>query len=405
MVALRHDLVIVGGGILGLGVARRILETMPGCSVAVLEKEPEVALHQSGRNSGVIHTGYNYSEGSLKARACVEGARELIAFCREEGISHRVCGKLVLAIEGRETLRVGALLERGRRNGAEGLDLIGPERIREVEPHAAGVAALHVPGAAIVDFSVVARRLATIARDGGATIFTSTRLLGVRRTDGLVLETTAGPMAARLLVNCAGLHSDRVAALCGAEPGVRIVPFRGEYLRLRPSATGLVRGLVYPVPDPDLPFLGPHLTRRIDGEVWAGPNAVPALAREGYRRTTISPRDLALAVSYPGFWRMLWRHRAAGGAEARRSLSRRAFAADLARLVPAVRAEDLVPAPAGVRAQAIDRAGRLIDDFRIVEGEDAIHVLNAPSPAATSVLFLARRIVELVAARGSGRMR
>lgn len=388
-----YDALIVGGGIVGVATAREIVHRRPGSRVIVVEKEQTLAAHQSGRNSGVIHSGVYYAPGSTKARLCVEGGRLLREFCARRGVPVQVCGKVIVATYEAEIPRLDELLRRGQANGVEGVSLIGPGRLREIEPHAAGVRALHVPGAAITDFARVAAALTEEVRSRGGDVKTGARVIAVRREPGnLVVETTTGPLHTRSLINCAGLHSDRVARRSGARPSVRIIPFRGEFYRLR--RPDLVRGLIYPAPDPALPFLGVHFTRLVAGGVEAGPNAVLALKREGYRRSDLDLLDIAETLGFSGFWRMARRHWRSGLAEMARSLSRADFARSLQRLVPEVTAEDLVEGRAGVRAQAVDPEGRLVDDFRILAAERALHVLNAPSPAATAALAIGRHVVD-----------
>jgi L-2-hydroxyglutarate oxidase len=394
-----YDLAIVGGGIVGLATAYALRETLQD-RLIVLEAEPGVGTHQTGHNSGVIHSGLYYRPGSLKARNCVEGREALYRFCAEHGIAHERCGKLVVATTKEEVARLGELEQRGRANGLQGLCRLGPDGIREREPHARGLAALLVPDTGIVHFPDVARACAREVAAAGGRIETGARVVGCRRAGGsLVVETTRGEFEARALVNCAGLHADRIARLAGLEPGVLIVPFRGEYYELLPERRSLVRHLIYPTPDPRFPFLGVHFTRTISGAVEAGPNAVLALAREGYTRTTVSLRDLAGMAAFPGTWRMAARYWRKGVEEYWRSISRRAFVAQLARLVPEITAADVRPAGAGVRAQALGRDGQLLDDFCLLEGEGMIHVLNAPSPAATASLSIGRTIAELARQR------
>ncbi len=393
---LRCDIAVAGGGLLGLATAMAL--SGRGWSVAVLEAENRLASHQSGHNSGVIHSGLYYKPGSLKATLCREGARALYRFCAEEGIAHERCGKLVVATQAEDLPRLDELERRGQANGLAGVRRLGPEEMREIEPHAAGIAALHVPGTGIADYQGVARGYARRIEARGGTVRTGARVAGVRRDgSGLVVETPAGAVAASLLVNCAGLQSDRVARLCGAPVDVRIVPFRGEYYDLVPERRSLVRGLIYPVPDPRFPFLGVHLTRRVDGSVEAGPNAVLALKREGYRWRDVSLRDSAATLSWPGFWRLAARYPWIAAYEVRRSLSKRIFARDLQALVPEIRPADLARAGSGVRAQALDAKGGLVDDFRIVRSEGAIHVLNAPSPGATASISIGERIAAMAA--------
>jgi L-2-hydroxyglutarate oxidase len=385
--------VVIGGGIVGLATAHRITVEHPDAQVTVLEKEPRVAAHQTGHNSGVIHAGVYYRPGSLKARLCRRGSRSMVDFCTEHGIAVRVCGKLIVAGDEAELPRLRALHERAVANGLP-VRLLTPAEAAEHEPHVRCVAALHVASTGIVDFTEVCATLAALAEKAGAEVRLGTRVTGIARRSGVqVVRTTGGEVIADVLVNCAGLHADRVARLAGVEPPARIVPFRGEYYELRPERRDLVRGLIYPVPDPQFPFLGVHLTRMIDGGVHAGPNAVLALARQGYTWGRINLRDIADLATYPGLWRLARRHLRYGLTEMRRSLSTTTFARSLARLVPEVTRDDLVPSAAGVRAQAILPDGGLVDDFLIVARQRQVHVLNAPSPAATSSLEIARHIV------------
>lgn len=383
------DVLVIGGGIVGLSTAYAITRAAPGTRVTVLEKEAGPARHQTGRNSGVIHSGIYYRPGSLKARYAVRGAAEMVKFCAEYGIAHAVTGKLIVATERAELPRLHALVQRGRENGIPVREL-GPAQIAAYEPEVRGLAAIHVGTTGVCDYAAVAREL---ARASGAEIRYGARVVRVDRRPerGVAVLTAAGEVVrARVLVNCAGLHCDEVARLTGDEPGMRIVPFRGEYYEL--ARPGLVRGLVYPVPDPAFPFLGVHLTRGIDGGVHIGPNAVPALAREGYGRRDVRPRELAGTLAWPGAWAIARRHWRYGAGELYRSVSKRAFLEAVRRLLPAVTAADLRPAPAGVRAQAVLRDGTLVDDFLIREAARAVHVLNAPSPAATASLPIGREI-------------
>ncbi|MER6178962.1 L-2-hydroxyglutarate oxidase [Streptomyces sp. NPDC001652] len=388
-VAYDCDVLVIGGGIVGLSTAYAITRSAPGTQVTVLEKEQGPARHQTGRNSGVIHSGIYYRPGSLKARYAVKGAAEMVKFCAEYGIAHAVTGKLIVATEQAELPRLHALVQRGRENGIPVREL-GPAQIMEYEPEVRGLAAIHVGTTGICDFVGVARQLAEAS---GADIRYGARVVRVDRRPelGVAVRTADGDIVrARVLVNCAGLHCDEVARLTGDEPGMRIVPFRGEYFTLaRPE---LVKGLVYPVPDPAFPFLGVHLTRGIDGGVHIGPNAVPALAREGYGWGVVRPRELGATLAWPGSWRIARRHWRYGAGELRRSVSRAAFADAVRRLLPAVEDGDLVPSAAGVRAQAVLRDGTLVDDFLIKEGPRTVHVLNAPSPAATASLPIGREV-------------
>jgi L-2-hydroxyglutarate oxidase len=385
------DVLIIGGGIVGLSTAYAITRKAPGTHVLVLEKEREPALHQTGRNSGVIHSGIYYRPGSLKARFAVQGAAEMVKFCAENEVPCEVTGKLIVATEREELPRLHSLVQRGRENGIPVREL-GAAQMAEYEPEVRGLAAIHVGTTGICDFAAAAARLASLARDGGAELRCGEEVRVIGRRPWMVAVRTASGAVfrGRTLVNCAGLHSDRIARLANDDPGVRIVPFRGEYFTLgRPE---LVRGLVYPVPDPAFPFLGVHLTRGIGGSVHIGPNAVPALAREGYGWGSVRLGELARTVAWPGTWRMAGRHWRYGAGELHRSLSRHAFAEAVRRLLPAVREADLTPAPAGVRAQAVLRDGTLADDFLIKESPRTIHVLNAPSPAATASLPIGREI-------------
>ncbi len=395
---MKGSLAIVGGGIVGLATAYAALRRFPDLKAIVLEKEDRVGLHQSGRNSGVIHSGVYYRPGSQKARLCVEGAAAMSRFCEENGLPLRRCGKLVVAADPREIPGLEEIHRRGVANGVSDLSLVGPGRLREIEPLARGVRALHVPGAAITDYGAVTTALARLVAAGGGQVRTGTLVTRLAESGGVVvLETTTGTVTARFAINCAGLHSDRIARLAGEHPGVAIVPFRGEYYELAIGPSRAVRGLIYPVPDEALPFLGVHLTKRVDGGVVAGPNAVLALKREGYEKTDVDLLDLKELLGFPGFWRMAWRHRYRGARELWQSLSRRVFLRALRRLAPDLRAADLRPGGSGVRAQAVDRDGRLVDDFRIVPAGRWIHVLNVPSPAATASLVIGRTIVSRLA--------
>ncbi|MBT2369470.1 L-2-hydroxyglutarate oxidase [Streptomyces sp. ISL-10] len=382
------DVLVVGGGIVGLSAAYALTRSAPGTRVTVLEKERGPARHQTGRNSGVIHSGIYYRPGSLKARFAVRGAAEMVKFCAEYGIDHQVTGKLIVATDRDELPRLHALVQRGRENGIPVREL-GPAQIAEYEPEVHGLAAIHVGTTGVCDYGAVAAQLA-LASDADVRYGEEVTEID-RRPWGVAVRTVSGTVVrARALVNCAGLHCDRVARLAGDDPGMRIVPFRGEYYDLvRPE---LVRGLVYPVPDPAFPFLGVHLTRGIEGGVHVGPNAVPALAREGYSWSAVHPLELADTLRWPGSWRIARRHWRYGAGELHRSLSKRAFTQAVRRLLPAVTEDDLRPAPAGVRAQAVLRDGTLADDFLIREAPRTVHVLNAPSPAATASLPIGREV-------------
>ena len=391
----RSDVAVVGGGIVGLATALALSERFPGCRVAVLDKERRVAAHQTGHNSGVIHAGIYYKPGSHKARLCVDGVRRMVAFCEAHAIPYERCGKLIVATTADEIPRLEALHERGTANGVPDLRMIEPDEVRTIEPHARAVRALHSPRTAIVDYTAVASAMAATLAARGVQVVTGARVDGVNRVGrDLVLRTPLGPLTAANVVNCAGLQSDRVARCMGAKPGVRIIPFRGEYYTVRPDRQ-LVRGLIYPVPDPEFPFLGVHFTKRIGGEIEAGPNAVLAFAREGYRMRNINAPDLLGVVGFGGFWRMAARYWRTGLYEFYRSLSKRLFVRDLQYLVPDITEADLAPGGSGVRAQAVSPTGALLDDFSIVESANAIHVLNAPSPAATASLAIGEHIAEL----------
>jgi len=385
--------------VVGLGVALEITRRFPHLRLLLLEKEDRVARHQSGHNSGVIHSGVYYKPGSMKARLCVSGAAAMIEFCREHEVAHEVCGKVIVAIDTDELPRLEELHRRGEANGLVGLRMIGPEELREIEPHSTGMKALVVPSTGITDYAKVSEKYADLISARGGTVLTSAAATGIRRgTSEIVVETSRGAFSTTALINCAGLQSDRVSRMAGDEPGVMIVPFRGEYYDLVPERAGLVRALIYPVPDPRFPFLGVHFTRRITGKVDAGPNAVFALAREGYRHRDISLRDLISSLAFPGFWRMARRNWRNGFDEFRRSLSKPLFVRALQRLLPEVSEKDLVPGGSGVRAQALKPDGTLVDDFQFLPSGKVLHVLNVPSPAATASLAIGKTIVDTAAA-------
>jgi L-2-hydroxyglutarate oxidase len=385
----RFDVVVVGGGIVGLATACRLMEARPALRIAILEKEQELATHQSGHNSGVLHAGLYYQPGSLKARLCHEGKAAVEAFAEAHDVPFERCGKLVVALDATELERLAALRERAVANGVPGLEEVGPERIREIEPHAAGIRGLWSPETGIVDFRRVALAMADDLRGRGVEILTGREVRGLdERADEAVVSTAAGEVRATVVIACAGLQADRVAALGGTRDGPRIVPFRGDYYTLTPDARGLVRGLIYPVPDPRFPFLGVHFTKRIDGQVWAGPNAVLAFAREGYRRRDINPRDLLGTLANPGFLRLAGRYLRTGLGEMWRDWWKPAFVRELQRYVPEIRADQLRFGPSGVRAQALARDGTLVDDFVLGGSARILHVRNAPSPAATSSLAI-----------------
>ena len=393
------DLIIIGGGIVGLATAYRFIERYPGKRVTVLEKEATIAKHQTGRNSGVLHTGIYYRPGSLKALNCRAGKLAMQEFCDREGIKYILCGKIIVATLESELPRMEALLERGPQNGVV-CNRITPEQIRELEPHATGLAGIHVPEAGVVDYAEVCRRLAEIIIERGSSVVTSACVTGIRRdTACAVVESTAGEFAALQVVNCAGLYSDRITRLSGVKPTAMIVPFRGEFYALREEYHHLVRMLIYPVPDPKYPFLGVHFTRRINSLVECGPNAVLAFAREGYKNTTVNMRDLTETLTFPGFWRLSLKYWKIGADEMHRSFSKPAFVRALQRLVPAIESKMLDWAPAGVRAQAVGRDGSMLDDFVIEDTDRVVNVTNAPSPAATASLNVGKLVVEHLAPR------
>jgi L-2-hydroxyglutarate oxidase len=393
------DLVVVGGGIVGLATAYQFTNRFPGKRVAVLEKEAGVAEHQTGHNSGVLHSGIYYKPGSLKAVNCRAGKKAMEAFCAAEGIAHEICGKVIVAVTDDDLPALHRIYERGLANGVE-CRLIDKARLTELEPHAAGVKGIHVPETGIVNYRQVCERLAEKVRQRGGAVVFGAKVTAVRHhSDGITAITPVGEFTARQLVNCAGLHSDRVARLTGRDPGAKIVPFRGEYFALKPAAYRLCRNLIYPTPDPQFPFLGVHFTRMIDGSVECGPNAVLAFGREAYRFFAMNPRDLLETLTYGGFIRMASKHWRMGLGEMWRSLNKAAFVRALQRLVPDVQATDLMPVPAGIRAQAIAPDGGLVDDFLIQEADRVVNVCNAPSPAATASLQIGTTIVDRIAPR------
>ena len=399
LISLQADVAIIGSGIVGLATAYQALRRRPGTKIVLLDKESGVGRHQTSHNSGVLHTGIYYRPGSLRAVNCREGKKAMEAFCAEEGIPFELCGKVIVATRSDELVGLRTLYERGQTNGVV-CELIGPKRLRELEPHAAGIEAIHVPGAGIVDYAAICGRLVEKVRGAGGTILLNAGVTAVDARGGtVVLQNKARDVEAKIAVNCAGLYSDRIARLGKTNVETQIVPFRGEFYKLRPHAEGLVKALIYPVPDPQFPFLGVHFTKLIEGGVECGPNAVLAFAREGYTKTAINLRDLAESLTYPGFLRMAAKHWQVGLGEMWRSVNKAAFVRALQRLVPDLAADDLEPAAAGVRAQALSRDGRLVDDFVIEESDRMIHVLNAPSPAATSSLNIGSLIVDRLVAR------
>ncbi|MBT3615579.1 MAG: L-2-hydroxyglutarate oxidase [Verrucomicrobia bacterium] len=396
---MKTDYLVIGGGVVGLATAWRLQTMQPGSRVCLLEKEPEVGSHQSGHNSGVLHCGLYYKPGSTKAILAVRGIRQMVEFCREADIAHEVCGKLVVACNDTELERLHKLEERGRQNGLEGIEFLGREAMLEREPNVGGIAALRVPQEGIVDYPAVCRELKRRITANGGDVQTGARVTRLeQRGDEWIATTPKGEFAGRYLVNCAGLHCDRVAGLAGEKRETRIVPFRGEYYKLVEGSEGLVRHLIYPVPDPQFPFLGVHFTRLIHGGIEAGPNAVLAFAREGYRKTDVNVRDLWDAVTYPGLWRFVAKYPRMTALELWQSFSKRRFCKALQKLVPNIRVTDIDPGGAGVRAQAMAREGDLIQDFCLIQRPAALHVLNAPSPAATASLAIGEEIVRKILA-------
>ena len=390
-----RDFVVIGGGIVGLATALRILEARPGAKLLLLEKEKRLGQHQTGHNSGVLHAGLYYKPGSLKAKLAVEGLRQMVAFCQKHQVPHEPCGKIVVATEPAELPRLEKLLERGTANGLKGLRKLGPEQIREMEPHAAGLAAIHVPEEGIVDYGAVVEAMAAEVQRLGGEIKTGQRVERMQGTGSKwrIMASTE-ELEAKQVVTCAGLHSDRVVSKSGMKPSVKIMPFRGEYYMLRKERQSLVRNLIYPVPDPQFPFLGVHFTRMIQGSVEAGPNAVLALAREGYTWGNINVRDLAESLTFPGLWKFTLKYPSICSYEIWRSLNRKEFCRSLQKLVPEIQEQDLEPGSAGVRAQAMSSAGALVEDFSFVEGPGILHVVNAPSPAATASLAIGEYLVQ-----------
>jgi L-2-hydroxyglutarate oxidase LhgO len=387
---------IIGGGIIGMATAFRLLERLPSTKVVVLEKEAGPARHQTGNNSGVLHCGLYYKPGSQKAKLAVQGIRRMVEFCESHAVPHEICGKLVVATEPEEIPRLHALLERGTANGLQGLQLLGPEQIHESEPHAAGLAAICVPQEGIVDFTAVTQAMADEVISRGNEVRYSSEVLKLQNSGSWHISTASGDCNADFLINCGGLHCDRLSSMAGNHDSTRIVPFRGEYYKLKPESQHLVRNLIYPVPDPKFPFLGVHFTRLIHGGIEAGPNAVLAFAREGYRHTDIRLRDMLETLTYPGFWRFLLRYPSMCWHEFHRSFSKALFCRSLQRLVPELQLNDLMEGGAGVRAQALSPSGELLQDFYFVRQARAVHVLNAPSPAATASLAIADAVIDYI---------
>jgi (S)-2-hydroxyglutarate dehydrogenase len=396
MIDKRFDMVVIGGGIVGLATAFCIMRRFPQLHLLLAEKEPKVARHQTGHNSGVIHSGIYYKPGSLKARLCVEGAKSMIAFCGQQNIPYEICGKVIVATSEEEFPRMQTLLERGQANGLEGIKQLNAEQIQEIEPHCSGLRGLYVPSTGITDYAAVSEKLAEVIVAHGGTVSLTTTVTGFSHRNGqTIVETTRGAFATSYVINCAGLHSDRITQMTGQKPEVRIIPFRGEYYDLIPEKEYLVKSLIYPVPDPRFPFLGVHFTRRIRGGVDAGPNAVLAFKREGYRWGNFSVRDLAGTLGYAGFWRMAGKYWSYGMSEVYRSLSKHAFVKALQRLLPEVKSKDLVSDGSGVRAQAVRPDGSLLDDFQFTSSGNMLHVCNVPSPAATASLAIGEAIVQM----------
>jgi len=391
------DIVIIGGGIVGLATALSLSQRHPQLALALIEKEDHVAAHQTGHNSGVIHSGIYYKPGSLKARLCVSGAQRMIAFCQEHKLPYNLCGKVIVAASQAELPRLDTLFERGTANGVPGLRMIGRAQLLEIEPHAAGIAAIHSPATGIVDYKAVSRMMADMLRQRGVAMLIGTAVTGFERAEGAVqLNTKHGRVTARYVVNCGGLHADRLAEMAGAKSDVRIVPFRGEYYLVKPERENLVQGLIYPVPDPEFPFLGVHFTRMVGGGVEAGPNAVFAFAREGYTNGKINPREMWWSLGFSGFQKFARKWWRVGAYEMYRSFSKAEFVRSLQKLVPEIRGEDIIRGGAGVRAQALSADGALVDDFKLIETPNALHVVNAPSPAATASLAIGDYIADRV---------
>lgn len=397
MVDKNYDLVVIGGGIIGLATAMRVTEEFPDIKVAVLEKESEVAQHQTGHNSGVIHAGIYYAPGSQKANFCSTGGLLLREYCDKHNIKYDMCGKLIVAVNDEEVPSLMNLYERGTANGALGLKIIEKEEIQDYEPHSTGVKAIFSPNTGIIDYTEVSKSYATQMMEAGGDLITGSELKSISEKDGQIyLETTGGTITAKKILNCAGLHADRVAKMMGVDMGVKIIPFRGEYFSLIPEKADMVKGLIYPVPNPNLPFLGVHFTRRVNGSVEAGPNAVLAFAREGYKKTKINFGDALETLTYSGFIKMSLKYWSVGMKEQYRSLVKGSFVKSLQTLIPEISGKDLYSPGAGVRAQAVDKNGGLLQDFSIAETENAIHVLNAPSPGATASLTISKYILDLM---------
>lgn len=400
MTSLAADVVVVGGGLIGLSTAMHLQQMQPRARIVLIEKDAEFAAQQSGRNSGVLHAGIYYEPGSLKAKYCVEGHRALSEFCDRFDIPIIRCGKVIVANTEQELQRLERLNDRGRENGVPDLRVIDRDELAEIEPHVRGASALYAPHSAIVDYKKIASTYAAVFQNAGGEAQLNSELLGVTAKKGRYrVQTSTGDIETKLVINCAGLHSDVVAAKMGVKPGLRIIPFRGEFFEFIESRRSLVKGLIYPVPNPSLPFLGVHFTLRVDGSVDAGPNAILATKREGYHRRDFSWTDVASTLSFPGFWLLAAKNLGPGISEINRSLRKSAFVASLRGLIPEIEEKDLIPRKSGVRAMAVDRSGNLVDDFRVEESPGAIHVLNAPSPAATSSLMIGKHIANMADVR------
>ena len=389
---MMYDIAVIGGGIVGLSTTMALGDRYPNAQLLLLEKEPEFAVHQTGRNSGVIHSGIYYKPGSFKAKFCRDGNQSMVEFCQKHDIVYETCGKVIVATEEKELPVLETIYRRGLENGLN-VKKVGGEAVREIEPHVRCIAGIQVPSTGIVDYKQVSQKYAQLAKERGAELCLNTKVEKILDNNpAQVLETNRGDFQARFVINCAGLYSDRVAKLGGVDPQAKIVPFRGEYYELKPEKRYLVKHLIYPVPNPDFPFLGVHFTRMIDGSIHAGPNAVLSFKREGYKKTDFNLTDVAEVMTYPGFWKLAGNYAAEGMKEMIRSWSKAAFVRSLQRLIPEVQAEDIIPTQAGVRAQALKTDGLLVDDFLIVSGKNAIHVCNAPSPAATASLEIGKAI-------------